>query len=87
MAIGHSKLTLQGQISVPAEVRKRLGVGPGSILEWNADGDEIIFRRAGFVSSEDIHRALFVETEPKPKTRKQLKDGIRDYTRKRRARG
>ena len=28
MALARSKLTSQGQISIPAEVRRRLGVGP-----------------------------------------------------------
>jgi len=28
-----------GQVSVPAKVRQRLGVGPGSVLEWDEDGD------------------------------------------------
>lgn len=86
MAIGHSKVTSQGQISVPAEVRKRLGVGPGSTLVWDEDGDRIVVRRSGLVSSEDIHRALFAERRPEPKSVKQLKEGLRDYTRKRHAR-
>ena len=34
MAVARSKITSQGQISVPAEIRRRLGVGPGSMLEW-----------------------------------------------------
>ena len=87
MAIGHSKVTSQGQISVPAEVRKRLGVGPGSTLVWDEEGDRIVVRRSGLVSSEDIHRALFAERQPLPKSLKQLKEGLRDYTRKRHARG
>lgn len=87
MAIGHSKVTSQGQISVPAEVRKRLGVGPGSTLVWDEEGDRIVVRRSGLLSSEDIHRALFAERQPKPKSLKQLKEGLRDYTRKRHARG
>ena len=40
MAIAHSKLTAQGQISVPAKVRRKLGVGPGSVLEWDEDGEK-----------------------------------------------
>jgi AbrB family looped-hinge helix DNA binding protein len=87
MAIAHSKVTSQGQISVPAEVRKRLGVGPGSTLAWDEDGGRIVVRRAGLVSSEDIRRALFAERQPEPKSLEQLKNGIRDYTRKRHARG
>jgi AbrB family looped-hinge helix DNA binding protein len=87
MAIAHSKVTSQGQISVPAKVRKRLGIGPGSTLVWDEDGGQIVVRRAGLVSSEDIHRALFIECQPKPKSLKQLKEGIRDYVRKHHARG
>ena len=87
MAIANSKVTSQGQISVPAEVRKRLGAGPGATLVWDEDGGRIVVRRAGLVSSEDIHRALFGEHRPKPKSLKQLMDGIREHARKRYARG
>ena len=47
MAIAQSKVTAQGQISVPAEVRRKLGIGAGSILEWDEQGDHVIVRRAG----------------------------------------
>jgi AbrB family looped-hinge helix DNA binding protein len=50
MTIAKSKLTAQGQISVPAEVRQRLGVGPGSVLEWDEQDDQVVVRRAGRVS-------------------------------------
>ena len=85
-AIAHSKLTAQGQVSVPAEVRRRLGVGPGAILEWNERGGAIVVRRAGRYTSEDVHRALFPRRAPKPRTLEQIKEGIRRYTRKRHAR-
>ena len=71
------------QISVPAEIRKKLGIGPGSVLEWEQDGDRIIVRRAGAVNSEDIHKSLFGSKTPKPKTWSDPKSGIRDYVRKR----
>jgi antitoxin PrlF len=85
MALAHSKLTAQGQISVPAEVRKKLGVGPGSVLEWDDDGEQIVVRRAGRFSSEDVHRSLFV-APPKRKTLEDLKAGVRQYMKRRRAR-
>ena len=84
--IAHSKLTAQGQVSVPAAVRRRLGVGPGAILEWDEQGGAIVVRRAGRYSSEDVHRALFPNRVPKPRTIEQLKEGIRRYTRTRHAR-
>lgn len=84
MALAHSKVTAQGQVSVPAKVRQRLGVGPGSVLEWDEDGDRVVVRKAGRYSSEDIHRVLFSRT-PKPRTLDELKTGIRQYVKKRHA--
>jgi antitoxin PrlF len=84
--IAQSKLTAQGQVSVPAEVRRRLGVGPGGVLEWDDAGGAIVVRRAGRYSSEDVHRALFPKGPPKRKTLAELKDGIRQHVRKRHAR-
>jgi antitoxin PrlF len=86
MAIAHSKLTAQGQISVPAEVRRRLGVGPGSVLEWDDDGGQIVVRRVGRYTSEDVHRSLF-PASPTPRTLTELKEGVRRYVRRRRASG
>ena len=86
MGIARSKLTAQGQISVPAEVRRRLGLGPGAILEWEDEDGKVLVRRAGRYSSEDIHRALFRE-EPSRHSLNELKAGVRQYIKKRRARG
>lgn len=84
MALAQSKLTAQGQISVPAEVRKRLGVGPGSIIEWHDDGEQVVVRRAGRFSSEDVHRSVF-PTPPRPRSLRDLKDGVRRDVKRRRA--
>ena len=84
MALAHSKLTAQGQISVPAKVRQRLGLGPGSVLEWDEEGEKVVVRRAGRYTSEDVHRSLF-PTPPRPRTLIELKDGVRRYIKRRRA--
>jgi AbrB family looped-hinge helix DNA binding protein len=84
--IAHSKLTAQGQVSVPAAVRRRLGVGPGGVLEWDDAGGSIVVRKAGRYSFDDLHRALFPKGPPKRKTLKQLDEGVRRYIRKRHAR-
>ena len=87
MEIAHSKVTAQGQISVPVDVRRKLGIGPGSVLEWEEDGDKMVVRRAGRFSSEDIHRALFGARTPETRSAGELREGIRRYARKRYARG
>lgn len=86
MALARSKVTAQGQISVPAEVRRRLGVGPGSVLEWSEEGKKIVVRRLGRYSWEDVHRALFPDRPPKPRTLSELTRGIQKYVRERHAR-
>ena len=84
MALAHSKVTAQGQVSVPAKVRQKLGVGPGSVLEWDEDGDRVVVRKAGRYSSEDIHRMLFTKT-PNRRSVEEMKNGIRQYITKRHA--
>lgn len=86
MALAQSKLTAQGQISVPAEVRRRLGLGPGSVIEWEAEGEQIVVRRKGRYSSKDIHKALFPEGPPRRRALAELKDGIKQHMRARYAR-
>lgn len=85
MAMAKSKLTQQGQISVPAVVRRKLGVGPGSVLEWEEVGDHMRVRRAGTYTSEELHAALFGEHPPR-RSLKELKQGPSRYLRKRHAR-
>ena len=84
MALAHSKVTAQGQVSAPAKVRQRLGVGPGSVLEWDEDGDRVVVRKAGRYSSKDIHQVLFSKP-PARRTVEDLTNGIRRYVRKRHA--
>jgi len=86
MALAQSKVTAQGQISVPVEVRKKLGLGPGSVLEWSEEGENIVVRKAGRYSSEDIHRALFPKREPKPRKLEELKEAVGRHIREKHAR-
>jgi antitoxin PrlF len=85
VTIAQSKLTAQGQISVPAAVRKKLGIGPGSTLEWQEEGDKIVVRRVGRFTSADLHRALFA-SPPGARTLSELKQGLRTHAKRRHAR-
>ena len=85
MARTQSKVTAQGQISVPAEIRRKLGIGPGSILEWEQDGERVVVRRAARFSSEDIHHAVFA-MRPKLRNLAELKRAIERHVRAKHAR-
>ena len=85
MALPQSKLTAQGQISVPAEIRRKLGLAPGSVLEWDDKGDQVVVRKAGKYTFEDIHRAIFPEP-PEPHTIEEFKEAIGRHMREKHAR-
>jgi AbrB family looped-hinge helix DNA binding protein len=86
MAFAQSKVTARGQISVPAEVRKKLGLGPGSVLEWSEEGEKIVVRKAGRYWSEEIHRTLFGKRPPRPSKLGDLKKAVGRHLREKHAR-
>ena len=81
MNIFRSKLTAQGQVSLPDDVQRQLGVGPGSVLVWEWRDSEVVVRRARNYTSVDIHEALFgaLETRKKPV---EVKAGVRKHIRR-----
>jgi AbrB family looped-hinge helix DNA binding protein len=87
MTIARSRVTAQGQVSVPAAVRRKLGIGPGSLLDWSEEGNAVVVRRSGRYTSLDIHRAVFGHEEVPPRSVAELKEGIRKHIRERHARG
>jgi antitoxin PrlF len=83
MRVAESRITAQGQISVPLNVRRKLGIGPGSLLEWDEEDGKIVVKRSGTFSSEDIHAAVFAAGTPKSKTIEEMKAGLRRRARDR----
>jgi AbrB family looped-hinge helix DNA binding protein len=86
MALAQSKVTAQGQISVPLEVRRKLGIGPGSVLEWEEEGDAVVVRKAGRYTSEEIHQAIFPQGAPASKRVEEFDKGVRRHMKKKHAR-
>ncbi len=89
MQTTHTKLTSQGQVSVPAAVRKALHLVPGSVLVWSQDGERIVVERAKRHSTVEVHQALFPDgpiAGMPPKTLTELKQGIKQAIRQRRPR-
>ena len=87
MPLAQSKLTAQGQISVPSEIRRKLGIGPGSVLEWHEANDQIIVRKAGRHTLADVHAALFPGAAAGQETPANVKEGIKKFIRRKHARG
>jgi antitoxin PrlF len=81
-----TRITSQGQVSVPAAIRRKLGVAPGSTLQWTLRGDEVVVKKRASVTFEDIHKALFPNGPPKPISLKQMKEAIAQHIREKHAR-
>lgn len=85
-SLPQSKITAQGQISVPAEVRRELGLSPGSVLEWEVKDNTAVVRRVGKYTFEDIHRLLFADRPVQHHTLEELKQAIGDHLAEKHAR-
>lgn len=88
MEKAQTRLTSQGQVSVPAAVRKFLHLMPGSTLVWSQDGERIVVERAKRHSTAEVHQALFGGTAAvvaPAKTLAELKQGIRQRVQQRHA--
>jgi AbrB family looped-hinge helix DNA binding protein len=85
--VARSKVSAQGRISVRAEIRQKLGIEPGCTLQWFEDAGQIVVRRAGIYSSEDIRKAIFGSKKPQARTDEEMDEGIRSYMRMRHPRG
>ena len=76
-----TRVTSQGQVSVPAAIRRKLGVEPGSTLQWIERGDEVVVRRRVGSTFEEMHKILFPNGPPKPISLKKMDEAIVDYMR------
>jgi len=85
-SLPESKITAQGQISVPADVRRELGLSPGSVLEWEVKDGTAVVRRKGKYTFDDIYRMFFANRPVQYHTLKELKDAIGDHLAEKHAR-
>jgi AbrB family looped-hinge helix DNA binding protein len=41
------RITTKGQVTIPADIRKRLGLLPNTEVDFDTDGDTVTIRKAG----------------------------------------
>ena len=101
MLQAQTKLTSQGQVSVPAAVRRLLCLMPGSSLQWQELNGQVVVQRATQHDTAAAHHALFgrepaasaspekakAGAKTKAKTLNELKQGIKLHLQAKHARG
>ena len=64
MNLGHTRITTQGQTSVPAQVRRRFGLGPGAELSWEEVDGALILRVVSYTLADFALRLPAPPQEP-----------------------
>ena len=58
-----AKITSRGQITIPIDIRKKLGLKEGDKVIFVEDGDRIVFANATKIAFENMRRAFAGEAE------------------------
>lgn len=63
MEMSIAKVTSQGQITIPADIRKLLGVRPGGKVVFIQEGNRVMMANATVEAFEQMQRAFAPEAE------------------------
>lgn len=53
-----AKVTAKGQITIPVDIRRRLGIKEGDKVLFLQEGDRIVFTNASFSALEQAQKAM-----------------------------
>jgi bifunctional DNA-binding transcriptional regulator/antitoxin component of YhaV-PrlF toxin-antitoxin module len=76
MGIAQSRITAQGQVSIPVAVMRQFGLAPGEVIDWEAVEGRLVIQKAGQYSMEDVREALRIPPGVH-KSGQEIRDGIR----------
>ena len=82
--VARTKITSQGQTSVPQEVRRLFGMGPGAEIVWGEDDGRLVVKVQGTHTLHDVRKALSLPSRAKSI---DVKAAVRDRMRKKFKRG
>ena len=77
--VGRTRITSQGQTSVPQEVRRKFGMGPGDEIIWSEENGRLVVTVRGTHTLGDVRKALALGSTQGPIA---VKGAIRDRIRK-----
>lgn len=75
------RLTSKGQLTIPQEIREKLGLLTGTEVEFEVDGDTVRVRKARAPARPDRGRALVDRMRGKATRRRLSTDEIMQLTR------
>ena len=85
MSLARSRITAQGQVSIPAAVMKKFGFAPGDFIDWESREGHLLVRRVGKYSLGDVATALDLQEGVLHKSGPELLEGVKERMRRRHA--
>ena len=85
MSLARSRITAQGQLSIPATVMRKFGLGPGDYIDWDSREGQLLVRRVGTYSLGDVATVLNLQEGVLHKTGAELLEGVKERMRRRHA--
>jgi AbrB family looped-hinge helix DNA binding protein len=85
MGLARSRITAQGQVSVPAAVMRKFGLAPGDFIDWENREGTLLVRKVGQFSLGDVATALNLQEGVLHKTGPELLEGVKERMRRRHA--
>jgi bifunctional DNA-binding transcriptional regulator/antitoxin component of YhaV-PrlF toxin-antitoxin module len=76
VSLAQSKITAQGQVSIPVTVMRQFGLAPGEVINWDTLNGHLVIEKAGQYSLEDVQRALKLPRGTH-KTDEEIREGIK----------
>lgn len=73
MSLARSRITAQGQVSIPVNVMRQFGMAPGEVINWDTLEGHLVIEKAGQYSLADVRKALKL-----PKSIRRTEDEIRE---------
>ena len=76
MSLAQSRITAQGQVSIPVGVMKQFGLAPGEVISWDDLEGHLVIQKTGQFSLEDVQKALKLPKDIH-KTDDEIREGIK----------
>jgi bifunctional DNA-binding transcriptional regulator/antitoxin component of YhaV-PrlF toxin-antitoxin module len=75
MSLAQSRITSQGQVSIPVNVMRQFGLAPGEVITWADVDGHLVMEKTGQFSLEDVRKVLKLPKEVR-KTDDEIREGI-----------
>ena len=76
MSLARSRITAQGQVSIPVSVMRQFGLAPGEVITWDTLEGHLTLEKAGRYSLADVQSVLKLP-EGLHKSDTEVREGIK----------